>query len=1025
MPNAPHSRPRSAVRFALSAVTTLAVSRLRYTWFLLFVITLGIISAIVIITTIPLFSDVMNTAGLRNTLRAAPYNDEIAIDAISDGISTPIVQALYYQFNPLLHQYLGNAILPEQSYITTEDFSSSSQPHTTLTTYGTSIQQSAPHLSLIQGRLAGKTDNPGKSIEVMMTPDTAKHFGVSVGSALPLTFTYVVSIPMPDGAQPQFQQHSVIIPAHLVGIFAIPSANFAYWHGEDFTTSAQVITGFPNQYQSKMLLSEDALMSVIDHTLAPYASDALFSDSKYNAYRLVWYYRFDTSHLTINDLARLVNQTDALSSTIGSLFTDLQSASTYEPAVDPYLSSVDISGPTLPTNSTPSSLEEFSSRIAVSQVPIGVFTLLIIALILFFVSLMTTLLIDRQNDTIAILRSRGASRGQIFGTLFLQIAGLGGIAFLIGVPLAAGIVLFLTPHILPTTSLDAINVVAANPLHAMLSTLWYGLTILFVTILTMSISLFFAARVDVLALRRESARTSKYPLWQRLNLDVIAGVVALVGYALSLYVTSVSGVLQGDAKVLIAAPLSIIAPFFLIIGFMFLFLRLFPYVLQLSVRFATHGRGATSLLAFAQVARSPRQSLRMTMLLALATAFAFFTLLYTATEAQHIQDIVTYQTGTDFSATVTSYSSSLTNVIAQYKSIPGVLSTSAGYVVRGEAGTAGLPIDVRAVEPASFGRTVIWSSPAASAEANVLLKQLIAYRQMAIPTKVVPAIVDLTTLNKLLLRVGDHFNITVNNSTVPDIQCNIIGVVDHIPTVNDRIAPENPELGGVIIDYQTYASIYAQELADGSINSSGTNTPVVNQVWLRTKDDKPIVASVRTELQRSSYHISSIVDRRAVLASLQSDPLYLVLTSVLSIGTVTALLLALLGDLLASWTTARTRLVSFATLRALGTTSRQVASMLAWEQAIVYVTGFLLGCLFGIVLAVSVIPALIFTDLNTNLSNSQLFSLQSAIAAHIVLPPSLPLVMLIFIALYCVALTLMVRVVSRPALNQMLRLNED
>ncbi len=1015
MPNAPQFRQRSAVRFSLSAVTTLAVSRLRNTWFLLCIITLGIISAVVIVTTIPLFSDVMNTAGLRNTLKAAPYDDEIAIDAISNGISTPIVQALHNQLDPLFHQYLGNGILPEQSYITTEDFLSS-QPHTTLTTYGVSIQQSAPHLSLVQGRLASKTNNPGKSIEVMMTSDTAKHFGVTVGSTLPLKFSYGVSISMTDGAQPRFEQHSVIIPAHLVGIIAIPSANFAYWHGEDFTTSAQALTGFPVQYQSKMLLSEDALMSVIDHTLALYPSDALFSDSNFSAYRLVWYYRFDTSHLTINELDRLINQTDTLSSTIDSLFKDVQNTSTYEPSADPYLSSVDISGPTLPTSSTPSSFEQFRSRIAVAQVPIGVFALLIVALILFFVSLMTTLLLDRQNDTIAILRSRGASRGQIFGTLFLQIASLGVIAFLIGVPLATGIVLFLVPRILPATSLDALNVIAANPLQAMFSTLWYGLTILFVTMLTMSVSLFLAARVDVLALRRESARTSKRPLWQRLNLDVTAGVVALVGYALSLYVTSVSGVLQGDAKVLIATPLSIIAPFFLIIGFMFLFLRLFPYVLQLGVRFATCGRGATSLLAFAQVARSPRQSLRMTMLLALATAFALFTLLYTATEAQHIQDVVTYQTGADFSATINSYSSSPANVMAEYKPISGVLSTSAGYVVRGEAGTAGLPVDVRAVEPASFGRTVIWSSSASYAKASVLLNQLIAYRETAIPTKLVPAIVDATTLNKLMLRVGDFFNITVNNSTVPDIQCNIIGVVDHIPTVNDSIASGNPELGGVIIDYQTYTSIYAQKLKDSEYSAVDPSPPSINQVWLRTKDDARTVASVRAELQRSSYRISKIVDRHAVLASLQSDPLYLVLTSVLSIGTITALMLALLGDLLASWITARARLVSFATLRALGTTSRQVASVLTWEQAIVYVTGLLLGCLFGLVLALSVIPALIFTDLNTNLNSNQLFSLQSAIAAHIVLPPSLPLVLLILIALYAVALTLMCGLYRNPLL---------
>jgi hypothetical protein len=99
--------------------------------------------------------------------------------------------------------------------------------------------------------------------------------------------------------------------------------------------------------------------------------------------------------------------------------------------------------------------------------------------------------------------------------------------------------------------------------------------------------------------------------------------------------------------------------------------------------------------------------------------------------------------------------------------------------------------------------------------------------------------------------------------------------------------------------------------------------------------------------------------------------------------------------------------------------------MLTWEQAVVYISGFLLGGAFGTLLATSVIPELTFTDLNSNLSNDQFFALQSALSTQLVVPPSLPLMLLVLAGIYALALTMMVRVVSRPAPGQALRLNQD
>jgi ABC-type antimicrobial peptide transport system permease subunit len=1011
-------------RFLTPTVMTLATWQLRRTWFLLLFITLGTIAAIVIVCAIPLLSNVMTTAGLRSTLKATPDSADIALNTTTSGISTPIVQNIHNQFDSLFHRYLGNAIQLEQFAVTSEDFSFyPSRQHTALTVYGTSIQQAAPHLGPIQGRLAHITSNPASEIELMMTPDTAHQLGVRIGSTLHFSMPYIVM-------GPEVQQSSATITAHVVGLFTMTPTNAAYWHGEDFAPVKFAVEGSTSFYQYTLLVPDNALLAFFDHIRSTYHhTDAIHTFTS-GGYGLIWHYHLDPSQFASNKLDALIDQFAGIQSTTDTLYGDLE----YGVSPDftppyPYLTQVQLSGQVLSPNGNPSILQEFRSRIAVARIPAGVFTILILSLILFFVSLMTTLLVDRQTDTVALLRSRGASRRQIFGALLLQSIGMGIIALVIGLPLAVGTVLLLSQRMLPATELDALNIITNNPLQAILETTWYALAIVLVALFTMSISLFSAARLDVLSLRRESARSTKRPLWQRFNLDVVAGIIALLGYGFSLYVTSIGTVLQGDAQVLIATPLSIIAPFFLIIGCLLLFLRLFPLLLQLGARLAARGRGAVSLLAFAQIARSPRQALRMTMLLALATAFALFTLVFIATQSQHIQEIVAYQTGADFSAQLLPSGTSPASAINQYQSTPGVLSASVGYIDQGYGGTADLPMDIRAVDAASFGRTVIWPSQASFQAARPLLSELVSFRHTSSRSDVVPAIVDQTTINKLRLHVGSFFTVTLNGTYPNTMQCLIIGVVDHIPTINTLIAPGNgkapPITGGILVDYQTYVNAYAQDLKKSKNLVGQPTPPVINQIWLHTKGDAVSLASVRTTLENPKFRFTHLVDRRLLLATLQSDPLYLVLDGVLILGTATAFLVALVGDVLASWLSTRTRLTNFATLRALGTTPSQVASVLTWEQAIVSITGLLLGGAFGTLLVISVIPQLTFTDLNSNLSSENFYALQSALATQLTVPPALLLVPLILVGIYILALTTMVRVVSQPALSQTLHLNQD
>ena len=1011
---------RREERISMSSMFTLASWRVRSTWFLLLIIAFGITVAVVVASTIPLFSTVMTTAGLRSTLRSTPENTEITLNTMTQGVSTPIAHAVQKQFDPLFHQYLGNSIHLEQSALLSEDFSfSPAIPHTSITTYGTSMEQAAPHLTLVQGRLANGTTPAAHEIEVVMTPQSAQRLGLHVGSTFTLSLAYFE-------AASRIQQS---VAARLVGLVQVASKDVAYWHGNDFNPFALVNEAAPATYQYTLLVPYNALLALFDQITAHAQSSAVFSPSL-DGYTFLWYYRLDASQVTINNLDAFIHRFAALTSTMDSLYGNLENGSAYSIPSYPYLFHLNLTSALFSADNSPSILEQFRSRVAVARIPIGVFTLLSIALILFFVSLMTSVLLDRQLETIALLRSRGASRGQIFGALFLQDALLGGIALVIGLPLALLSTLFLAQRVLPVSALDASDFITRNPFLALLGVVGYALGVLLVALLTMSISLVFVARMDILSFRRDAARTNNRPLWQRLNLDIVAGVVALVGYAFSLYVTSVGNVLSNDAQVLIATPLTIVAPFFLIIGCLFLFLRLFPLLLRWGAYLAARGRSAVSLLAFAQIARSPRQSLRLTTLLALAVSFALFTLVYNATEAQHIQEIVNYETGADFSASLT-MNNGLPQVLQQYRPIPGVLDVSAGNVTQGVGGTADISIGINAVDPSSFGHAVIWPSSHAYQQARPLLSQLVTLRNnTATADSAIPAIVDQATIHKLLLNVGSYFTLIVNNDPAQAIYCSIIGVVDRIPTINDGIAVAqkgsdlSPQ-GGILVDYQTYARVTVQKEQQDKTRTGPIEPPPINQLWLHTKDDVTSVTSVRTALNNPQYHLTQLVDRRLLFATLQSDPLYVILIGVLGLGTIATLLLALIGDLLTSWLSAYTRVTSFALLRALGITSRQVASMLTWEQAIVYGTGIVLGSAFGTLLIVSVIPAITFTNANSNLSNEQFFALQSALSTQFVVPPSLPFVLLILIAIYAIALTIMVRVTTQSTLSQVLRLNED
>ncbi|MGH2478436.1 MAG: hypothetical protein ACRDHW_02105, partial [Ktedonobacteraceae bacterium] len=165
----------------LTSTATLATWRWRQQWFLLLVTGVGMVAAIMLVCSIPLFSAIMLTAGLRGTASATPQSSQISVTAPVAGLSTQGVQQATGIITSPLQQQLGTYLQgPLRLEVVTPKFGvEGSSPPVRMSLYWESISGSRPHLTLLKGRLPSEQS---KVLEVALTSSVMKALGLHVGS---------------------------------------------------------------------------------------------------------------------------------------------------------------------------------------------------------------------------------------------------------------------------------------------------------------------------------------------------------------------------------------------------------------------------------------------------------------------------------------------------------------------------------------------------------------------------------------------------------------------------------------------------------------------------------------------------------------------------------------------------------------------------------------------------------------------------------------------------------------------------
>ncbi len=950
------------------AAGRLAGLRLARGWPLLLAVGAGMLVAVVLVCTVPLYTGLVSNVQLQRAIHAgSPPAYNIQAVAVSGTVAATPRGSASTAVLALGKQYLAPFVSPAATYYAVSDdllllklgsqTFNPSDPRARQVTYDAlDFAAAAPHMHL----LAGAAPRPGTA-QALVTREMADAFHISPG--MPLTVA-------------EFGEHNITSTVTVSGVWEPTDAGDPYWNGLDFSADNGGTLIYP------VLVSEDTFFTQLAHF------DTLGMHQNW-----IFYTRPDA--ITTANMASVAS---AIGTFRARMNGDVQAL--------PGIASV----------STQTGLDrtiaDIQSQQALLALPLYVIVAQVVGLALLFVAAMAALLVEGQAQEITTLKSRGASGSQLLSTFSAQGVVLGIIAAVIGPVLAALLAIWLIQRFVSSTTLSGAGISGAyltqlaNPTGVILPALAGALLGVGAVVLTA----WQAAQMDVLAFRREQARPTRVPFWKRYYLDLALVALCLIGYfELGQFGGASTRAALGGAS----SPLLLVTPALLLLAGALIVLRVLPLGAQAGARVAARGKGLTSLLAFAQVERSPGRYSRMTLLLVLAVGLGFFALTFDASLTHNVRDQAAYSVGADLRLqTVGGLGSGRDAAeLALLHQQPGIAAIGEAY--RTQFSTTpdegNSPVDVLGVDPATFAAVagpVSWRGDYAGAPLPDLMQRL----QSGGKPGSVTALVSDDFATQFHVASGQSFTLSLATSGVTTFT--VAGVVHEFPT----LYPARESGSFVVANMSQLIAAIKASLSPGD----DTSLYGPNEFWLRYAGAPAQESRLVTTLRESKFHSQAVLSLADAAAAGQANPVSAGMRGLLLVGAVTAALLAVLGSIIQSLLATRQRARQFAVLRTIGMAGRELTGLLLGEQVVVYLFGLVGGTILGLLLATATLPFLQFS--NTTVDPSTLgippyvltFNWQAVGYFYLAL-----------LAAFAVALLIAARYANTIGLGKALRLGED
>ncbi len=754
------------------------------------------------------------------------------------------------------------------------------------------INRLEEYVSVVEGEFPVQDDNKngnGDVVNVLVSQAFAVEAGLQVGERYTL---FDPSARTANGAILRLE-----VPVRIAGIWIPRAEGSAKWH--------LPAASFANVF----LVSEETYIGEIGERVPHALTD------------VGWYRVVDGDSVRAEDVDRFLHRVSFVDRQIQSLV-----------------------GTTYLELSPVSALRRYQRVATVQAILLLLFSIPILGLVLYFIVLIADSTVKRQQIEISILKSRGATTGQVFSIYLLQGATLGIVALATG-PLLGQVVAQFIGGTRYFMTFDA-----QTPLQIETTTTSMTYTFaaiggaLFATVLPAM----GAARLAIVEAKQEISRRQRRSFWERSYLDLLLLGIASYGY----YMLRTQGriaFLQADVPTdPLDNPLLFLAPALFILAVALVAVRLFPLIaVVLSLLWARLG-GVSMLLAFYNLARTGRVYTSLLLLLILTTSLGTFTASMARTLDANLVARIFYEVGADVTLTEGAALRILPSEdgkpveegeeefvwinlpVDEHRQAPGVRAATriGDFPVSTRVGGRLVSGRLFGIDRSQFPEVAYFRPDFANDSLGALMN--------ALALEYSGVIVSQSMLDALGLQIGDTIALSglvpTSNATF-DFQ--IVGAMELFPTVY----PEDGEFFVANLNY--IFSLLGHE--------------VPYRVWLATEEaiDPELLVSSLDDL---GYRILAMEDAHSELAEAQARPARVGLFGFLSVGFIAVALLSMLALVIYSALSFRQRFIQLGILRAMGLSTSQLVLSLGGEQVTVTTAGIAAGSYLGLVSSYLFIP---------------------------------------------------------------------
>lgn len=867
---------------------TFALKRLVTKRWLALSLVLGMLVSAALATAIPIYSDGINASILWDSLAKGAGHRQ-AFDFVFRYVGSwngAVDEDQYLPVNEYLSEQASSRVgLPQldqtrylatpylQLYRADEDFITRNRLDRVKLAYLTDVSE---HIQLIEGEQPVSTAEPGQ-VEALAALDLANALDLKVGD------TYTLYLP--DNGDGQVYRQDLLIS----GLWIPDDPESDYWA----LYSA-------DSFEKKLLVPEESWWAATAGLTRPVDEAA-------------WRLTLDGTKVTSGRVPALLARTAQVQNRTAALLQNTELESSPVPA-----------------------LRQFRSKSQALTGSLFAFSAPVLGLVLFFLSLAAGLFVRNQQNEIAVLRSRGASRLWILVIYIIEWGSLGLAAWVLGVP--AGMLL---AGLMGRTQsfLDFSNVSAFAP-HLSMQAVFLGLLAVGVGIVFCLIPVWQFGRYTVISYKQERARAQKRPIWQRFYLDIACLLPALYGWY-TLYTKgrlSVLGRAVGSTDPF-QNPLLFLLPSLFLLGSGLLLIRLLPLILNAVAGITSRLSGVSFPYVIRHFARSGHAYQGVLLLTICTVGLAVFVASEAASLDQSTHDSIYYTVGADLNLAEggefipdqdsADSDSGLWNFlpIADHLNIPGVEAAARVGEYDASVSLSGVSANgqVLGIDRTDFAQVAFFRDDFAN-ESFISLLNRLAARPDAV-------LVDEETWQKFGLNTGDTLPVEIElQGETYDLSLTVVGVFQRFPTWS-------PERDG---------ALFVTNL-DPIFEAVGAIQPY--DVWLKTQPDVN-TSDIVNGINELGVVVITTQDARAQYEQILEEPGRQGVLGMLSIGFLSSAGLALVLLLLYILFSFRERAIQLGVLRAIGMHVRQMQQVMAGELAFLIVCSLLIGTLIGI-LAVS------------------------------------------------------------------------